>query len=160
MLNPVIMSFFQDLRDHLFSSSHIQKLKKMYNLGSESGLGSPLGFDIGSSGRHVHHSLQSLSQVHTSPSTLSPLGNTPDSRLNLPDIHSPGGAMATPPNFTPLFNNLNLKNLNANIQRIIAAKNVLGTGLLNITPPNQSSVPGSQSDNGTGGPSTVITEVP
>ena len=127
----------------------------MYNLGSESGLGSPLGFDLGSSGRHVHHS--------THLGTLSPLGNTPDSRLNLPDIQSPGGALAqgATPNFTPLFNNLNLKNLNANIQRIIAAKNVLGTGLLNITPPGQNpSVPGSQSDTGTGGPSTIITEVP
>ena len=127
----------------------------MYNLGSESGLGSPLGFDLGSSGRHVHHS------AHLG--TLSPLGNTPDSRLNLPDIQSPGGALTqgATPNFTPLFNNLNLKNLNANIQRIIAAKNVLGTGLLNITPPGQNpSVPGSQSDTGTGGPSTIITEVP
>ena len=129
----------------------------MYNLGCESGLGSPLGFDhLGSSGRHIHHS------VHLGTSTLSPLGNTPDSRLNLPDIQSQGGALSqgATPNFTPLFNNLNLKNLNANIQRIIAAKNVLGTGLLNITPPNQSSVPGSQSDTGAGGPSTIITEVP
>ena len=125
----------------------------MYNLGSESGLGSPLGFDhLGSSGRHIHHS------VHLGTSTLSPLGNTPDSRLNLPDIQSQGGALSqgATPNFTPLFNNLNLKNLNANIQRIIAAKNVLGTGLLNMTPSaNQSSV---QSENNSNGP--VITEVP
>lgn len=150
----------------------------MYNLGSESGIGSPLGYDLGSasgSSRHsqIHHSLQSLSQVHTPPSTslpssLSPLGSESGSRLNLPDLSSSGGAISTglAPNFSPLLNNLNLKNLNANIQRIIAAKNVLGTGLLNMTPtPNQNSgLPGSQSETNqsatSGASTTIITEVP
>ena len=79
--------------------------------------------------------------------------------MNLSDLTTPGGGiggLSAPNAFSPLLNNLNLKNLNANIQRIIAAKNVLGTGLLNMTPSaNQSSV---QSENNSNGP--VITEVP
>ena len=104
----------------MFSAVHVQRLKKLYSIGSESS--SPISFE---------HSFPS--GRNTTPAEV-----VQQARLaeQLSNAVSGGGILtnplhqATPHTTNPMANPFglfqNLKNLNANIQRIIAAKSSLG----------------------------------